>query len=174
MNQDFLLNHFKYDDVNGELLWTKPTSNRVAVGSIGGSSYPDGYKRINILGKRYQLHRLIWMYIHGSMPENIDHVNHIRDDNRISNLRSSTNSENMKNKTRYSSNKTGVTGVSKSFRKSKGKFYYFAFININGKQKQLKSSTKIEPCILARKQAEIKYGYHENHGKEKQNEYFHS
>jgi hypothetical protein len=50
-----------------------------------------GYVQIKISGKLYHAHRLAWLYVYGYMPEKeIDHINRIRDDNRIANLREAT------------------------------------------------------------------------------------
>ena len=76
---------------------------------------------MNIKGKIYKEHRIIMMLCFGHVPENaeIDHINHVRDDNRLFNLRFVTGSENSRNKSVSSKSTTGVTGVyfSKAHRK---------------------------------------------------------
>ena len=64
-----------------------------------GSKSANGYIRIHINNKSYLAHRLAWVYVYGSIDENlvIDHINGKRDDNRICNLRMVTQHENMKN-----------------------------------------------------------------------------
>jgi hypothetical protein len=70
-------------------------------GAIAGKQRKDGYIDINISPKRYLAHRLAWLYIHDSWPNQmLDHINGIRNDNKISNLREVTNSENQQNKTK--------------------------------------------------------------------------
>lgn len=59
----------------------------------------NGYKRGFIFGNRYLAHRVAWLWYYGNWPvEEIDHLNHIRDDNRIENLREVSREENSKNK----------------------------------------------------------------------------
>jgi hypothetical protein len=84
-----------------------------AKGNITGAPHSEGYVRIKIEGKLYFSHRLAWLYVHGSFPHNvIDHINGIRDDNSISNLRDVTQNQNLMNQKLKSNNKSGLKGVS--------------------------------------------------------------
>lgn len=65
-----------------------------------------------INGKEYLEHRLAWFYTLGVWPERIDHVNGVKDDNRLSNLRECTIAENNQNRRRKKNNKSGHKGVS--------------------------------------------------------------
>ncbi|MDA6380520.1 HNH endonuclease signature motif containing protein [Escherichia coli] len=68
---------------------------------------------IMINGKAYPAHRLAWLIVYGTMPDGfIDHINRVRTDNRISNLRLVTHSENMQNRKIQKNNKSGYRGVS--------------------------------------------------------------
>ena len=69
------------------------------------------YARGKINKKKYDAHRIIYLHAHGYMPEEIDHENGIRDDNRISNLREVSRSENAKNAKKKRNNTSMVTGV---------------------------------------------------------------
>lgn len=81
-------------------------------GVIRTSPSPSGYYRIMINSIRYYAHKLAWLYIYGELPTgNLDHINRIRTDNRISNLRIASNSQNCMNCTIYSSNTSGQKGV---------------------------------------------------------------
>jgi hypothetical protein len=96
-----------------------------------GSKQTNGYIYISINKIDYLAHRLAWLYVYGEFPKNqIDHINRIRDDNKISNLRESTQSENLMNISISSHNTSGYKGV--SFDKSKNKF--MACIQINSRQ----------------------------------------
>lgn len=82
----------------------------------GGSDYTKGYRRIMYQGKRYKEHVLAWYFYYGTWPKHqIDHINGIKDDNRISNLRDVSQSKNLYNKQKAHKNSTtGFLGVSKS------------------------------------------------------------
>ncbi len=71
-----------------------------------------GYFSLKILGRTYQAHRLAWALFYGSWPmEQIDHINRIRTDNRIINLRQATNRENSFNSRTPTNNTSGFLGV---------------------------------------------------------------
>lgn len=73
-----------------------------------------GYKRICINGRNYASHRVIWLMVHGRWPlGEIDHINAIRDDNRLCNLREVERRENAKNRTRSQRNTSDINGVYK-------------------------------------------------------------
>lgn len=83
-------------------------------GSEAGNKRPTGYRRIKIDDVEYLSHRIAWLYVYGKLPDKqLDHINGVRDDNRISNLREVTTSENGQNQRRaQSDNKIGLLGVS--------------------------------------------------------------
>ena len=92
----------------------------------------DGYLTIRHKRKNWLAHRLAWYLYTGTLPECVDHVNGIRTDNRLSNLRASNkrlNGENRKGPT--IKNKSGFLGVTKH-----GPGWHAA-IRINGKQTHL-------------------------------------
>ncbi len=129
--------------------------------SVAGSISQKGYRTINIEGYHYKAHRLAWMYIYGEWPEQqIDHVNHIRDDNRISNLRAATNRENSINRSISSSSSSGFYGI--NFEKDSQKWR--VRINHGGKRVHIGRFSSKDEAIKARGDAEIRYGYHPNHG----------
>ena len=71
-----------------------------------------GYRQISINGQRYMAHRLAWLYVHGVWPtDQLDHINGLKDDNRIANLREVSNKQNAENVRLFSHNKSGRTGV---------------------------------------------------------------
>ena len=85
---------------------------------------------MSIYGKPYLTHQLIFLMFHGYLPEEIDHIDCNKLNNKISNLRPTTKSQNQWNRNNYSSNRTGVKGV--GFDKSAFKFR--ARCQVNGKQ----------------------------------------
>jgi HNH endonuclease len=74
---------------------------------------PNGYRRVTFKGVDTMVHRIIWALVHGAWPgQQIDHINGVKDDNRIENLRLANNSENKQNIYRARvDNKAGVLGV---------------------------------------------------------------
>ena len=124
-----------------------------------------GYILVCIFYKLYKVHRVAYAIYHDIWPsEQIDHINGIRTDNRIINLRNVSNQENLKNQAINIKNTSGTIGVSWSKQSNK----WIAQIKVNGKQKHLGYFTNIENAISARKQAEIDCGFHPNHGRDPQ------
>ena len=163
INQKTLKEYFTYDKDTGLFTRLKSKDGR-PFKADGHKSLRKGYVRLKILGKQYGGHVMAWLYQYGDLPNcDLDHINHDRSDNRIVNLRKSSKTINSQNQSRSSNNTSGVVGV--SFQK--GSQLWRATIRVDGKLVQLISSRDKEVCVLARKEAEIKYGFHENHGKEK-------
>lgn len=86
-----------YDPASGNFTWSNPTNRRIVKGTVAGTFGNDGYMHIHFDGKRYSAHRLVWLYVYGEWPDTVDHVNGIRTDNRVSNLRNTNNTGNMQN-----------------------------------------------------------------------------
>ncbi len=102
---------FKYDRKNG-LLIRRFNHGKGRVGTSSTAKDRDGYLVVGIHGKLYRAHRVIWLYVHGEWPKNdCDHINRIRDDNRIKNLRDITRSQNKQNQSVQDSNKCRLKGV---------------------------------------------------------------
>ncbi|MNQ84444.1 hypothetical protein D3C85_995720 [compost metagenome] len=88
----------------------------------------DWYVTISIDGQKYQAHRLAWLYVYGEWPSNfIDHINQIKNDNRISNLRDVTKSVNSSNTPVRSHCRSGHKHIKYDSRD--GRYY----IRLNGK-----------------------------------------
>ena len=130
ITQSRLKELLSYDPDSGIFIWKISTNNRVKSGSFAGSLRLDDYIEIMVDGKKYQAHRLAWLYTHGYDTENqIDHLNGIRNDNRISNLREVSQSCNLQNQKINSNNTSGFPGVTWVKRKQK----WVAQIQIQGK-----------------------------------------
>lgn len=122
----------------------------------------NGYFRGKILGKAYASHRVVWTIYYGEWPKDqIDHINGIRDDNRIVNLRVVSNSENSRNIKIPATNTSGKIGV--SWKKPNKKWQ--AQIKVNGSIIYLGLFADKRDAVEARKAAEIKHGFHKNHGR---------
>lgn len=97
MDQSTLKALLDYSPEDGSFRWHASTGGKKA-NEIAGNTEVTGYVRIGIAGKTYMAHRLAWLYVHGMWPPaQLDHINRIRNDNRIVNLRLSTQIENMRN-----------------------------------------------------------------------------
>ena len=120
---------FEYKD--GNLIWKIKPSQKVNIGDIAGC-VSDGYIQIQINKKLYKAHRLIWMFHNGDIETglDVDHINRIKSDNRIENLRLATVSQNQSNVTKYKNNTSGYKGVSWDKRRKKWR----AQINHNNKK----------------------------------------
>jgi hypothetical protein len=81
---------------------------------------------LTINKKRQMAHRMAWLYVHGVIPTlGIDHINRVRHDNRITNLRPTTHSSNLRNRSIAANNKSGVTGVCRDRKSGKWKAQIF-------------------------------------------------
>lgn len=119
------------------------------------------YFSLTIMYRQYMAHRVAWLLYYGSWPTMlIGHEDGDGRNNRISNLRLVTNSQNAKNVKKVPS-KSGHTGVRWH---SIGKKWN-ARIKADGVEHSLGLYDDIEDAIAARKAAEVKYGFHPNHGK---------
>lgn len=120
-----------------------------------------GYRVIRLGYKLYPAHRLAWAIYYGEWPTHtIDHINGIRSDNRIANLRDVPHKTNMRNMRMKSCNTSGVTGVTWKTHDSK----WVAQIKVDGRNIYLGRYTDFDEAVRARSLAERRYGFHENHG----------
>lgn len=103
---------FHYDPATGIFTRKVRTSNRVKVNEVAGLRKPSRYVLICVDGRQYRAHRLAWLYVHGEPPNgDLDHINRIKTDNRIANLREATRKQNMENTGAQKNSATGVKGV---------------------------------------------------------------
>jgi hypothetical protein len=124
-----VLSNLNYDPDTGIFTWAVRRSGR-PVGRQAGHLKTNGYVEIQINGFKCGAHRLAWFYVYGKWPPiETDHINGIKSDNRIANLRLSSFSQNQSNVGLRKSNTSGYKGVGWSKRKNKWK----AYITINYK-----------------------------------------
>jgi hypothetical protein len=176
--QAVLLQLLRYDPETGKLYWRKRTSDwfqsakfpdaacnvwnaqhagKEAFAGRGSAGYPKG----ELLGMNVLAHRLIWVMHYGEDPSGmIDHIDHNRANNRISNLRAANYTINAQNRSLGTRNKSGVIGV--RWVPSRNKWR--ADIRAEGRDIFLGNFEQKEDAVMARKSADVKYGFSENHG----------
>lgn len=159
LDQKLVTKFFNYDPVSGLFTHRLPTAKNT-VGSVAGYVDDTGYRRIRINNKAYRVHRLIWLYQTGVLPDLVDHIDHDRLNNSWSNLREVDRTGNARNKTKSKANTSGTTGVSYETRRNKWR----ASIGTDGRKIDLGMFETLEEAVAARKIAEKNLGYHENHG----------
>ena len=140
--------------------WNAKYAGKLALNTTNSKGYLVGA----VLGHSVYAHRVVWAYCHGVWPTHqIDHVNRDKTDNRLANLREATNTENQQNMgPRRDACASGVVGVywhGKSGRWSPR-------VGVNGRSIYLGLFDNFNEAVAARKAAERRYGFHENHGRE--------
>lgn len=147
---------FDYYPKSGKLIWKEksPTSraNKIFNSKFAfqeaGRITESGYLRVQIKNRDYYVHRIIWVMTQEEPLTFIDHINGIKHDNRLANLRLATYAENLQNRNKpKSNNSTGVLGVSKKGTK------FIAHICVNYKLKSLGSFNTIEEASNAYQKA---------------------
>lgn len=159
IDKKFLQKVFVYDEDTGKLNY-RVTQSLGKAGDTATIPQSGGYLTTRINGKDYLAHRIIWHYMTGKFPNQIDHINHKRADNKWCNLREVNNRGNHLNESLPKNSTTGVLGVSFISRLNK----FRAYIVINNKQIYLGVFRTLEEACDARKKADVKYKFHTNHG----------
>ena len=137
------LNMFK--DSRAHRSWNSQFSGKEAF-----TANCNGYLLGSIHNKRYKSHRVIWAIYHGEWPNNeIDHINGVKNDNKIFNLRDSTHAQNLKNRSISSKNTSGYKGVSWDKNKKK----WISSITVDGTQKFLGYFTEREQAASSYRMA---------------------
>jgi len=162
LTQTYLKELLHYDPDTGLFTWTRRISNFVKAGDLAGGRNQRGYWKIMIKNKSYAAHRLAFLYMTGEFPAiDTDHINGDKADNRAVNLRSVTNAENGRNSKRSTRNTSGHVGVGWA----KADKRWWAAIKVDYKRIGLGQFKTKEEAIMARRKAEIEYGFHPNHGR---------
>jgi hypothetical protein len=103
---------FEYLPMTGELIWKVNLNRCDRIGKMAGYTNNEGYRRIQIYGKDYKAHRIVYLLHHGVWPsDHIDHINSNRSDNRIENLRVVNNKLNTSRRKKPINNTSGFIGV---------------------------------------------------------------
>lgn len=139
-----------YDRESG--LFTYKKNYGVVPGDASGWRDDLGYVHVRV-GRLYLAHRLAWFYVYGVWPKSLDHINGDPLDNRISNLREATQSQNMWNMKTPSRNTSGRKGVSWD----KTRSLWRVTIQAEGRWRQIGRFITLTEALEARKKAETRY-----------------
>ena len=90
ITQDRLKELLHYEPLTGIFTRLVKTNRNVRVGEVAGTVRKTGYKQLHLDGKVYRAHRLAFLYMTGDIPDVIDHINRLRDDNSWDNLRAAS------------------------------------------------------------------------------------
>lgn len=173
-SQKYLKECFNYDGIS--LLWKKRPlyhfsdiasqktfNTRFAdkeAGVLHRSKKGNNYRLVCVDGPKYAAHIIIWIILYGEFEGTIDHIDGDSANNCLDNLRAVSFRENHKNRKLPKSNKSGCMGI--YFNKKYSK--WIASIKADGQAVYLGSFCTKFDAACARRSAEKKYGFHENHG----------
>jgi hypothetical protein len=164
ITQNKLKKIIHYDPETGVFTWLRSKKKAIAGRQAGylarlSSRSECRYRIICIAGTNYLAHRLAFLYMSGSFPQHhVDHLNHDGSDNKWANLRDVSSTENNRNIRKHHDNKSGICGV--WFDKNR----WIVKIGINSKQICVGRFDNLFDAVCARKIAEVRHGYHINHG----------
>jgi hypothetical protein len=135
MDAEIARSLWEYDEITGVLRWKVKPCPKVRVGDPAGHPNSNGHLHVCYRGKIYLVHRVAWLISTGAWPvHEIDHVNGLRADNRLSNLREATARQNQRNRNCHRAGQARFT----TYHKAKGKGKWCARSpRIDGKVKYL-------------------------------------
>ena len=145
---NFIKEHLLYNKNTGIFYWNV-NRQKIQKGSIAGGLSSEGYIQIRVLGKKMSAHRMAQLLHYGTLPNNIDHINGIKTDNRIENLREATQSENMRN---YAHNTKNTSGY-KNVVWNKKAFKWQVGLRVEGKKKHIGLFNSINEAVEAAQNA---------------------
>lgn len=164
LSRETLRKYYRYCPDSGNLyliVTVDSWGNETPIFKQVGTIHKNGYTLVQMFGRTMKVHRLAFLYMTGQYPEFVDHINGIRSDNRWSNLRGVSRSENMRNRAIGKNNTSGTLGIN-WFPQTK---QWRVRINVDGVRYSLGLFDTLNDAIAARTGAEKLLGYHENHGK---------
>lgn len=142
-----------YDPDTGEFTWRVDAGRWGAIkaGTKAGATMGNGYLCIGLDGKNYSAHRLAWQHYYGDLPPNyIDHINRVKTDNRIANLREADKSQNAQNTSVRADNKTGFRGVVRQGAKFSAKIMFSGRQISLGTFKTAKEASEFYEAVAAK------------------------
>lgn len=158
MLTDKIKEDLAYDPDTGIFRW-KSTKGRRISGNIAGCVSTLGYRYIYYEGKSYRACRLAWFFSYGKMPEfEIDHINQIKLDDSLKNLRDVDPSTNCHNRKQYNrAGKAGKLPMGVYIRETASGTKFRAIIGVNGKTKHLGTFHTPEEAEIAYNKEKLKY-----------------
>lgn len=169
LTQRYVREALDYNPLTGDLIWrVRPVShfssekiqklwNGKWAGKPAFTANTHGYRTGRIGGKNYRSHRIIFLWMTGRCPEQVDHEDHVRSNNRWKNLQEATAGSNGKNKSRLNTNTTGFPGVSEI------DGVYRASIKHQGAQLHLGRYPTPEEAHQVYRSKAREFGFHPNH-----------
>lgn len=165
---EYLRQRLRYEPETGKLFWRealdKPAYwNTRFAGTMAGNLDPShGYYCVTINKVKHRMHRVILAMVNNCWPtQHIDHIDGDRSNNRRDNLREVSQKENHYNQAIPKSNKSGVIGVCWHKRRARWR----ADIKVDGVSRTIGYFSSINEAAAARKEAEVMFGFHKNHGR---------
>lgn len=161
LTQEKLKESLEYNLDTGLFKRVKRASNRSPVGWFEGANNGDGYKRIRVGDKSYLAHRLAFLSEFGFMPRMVDHIDGVRANNRIANLRECSRSQNSMNSKLSTANSSGFKNVYWHKRDKR----WAVTVNVGGRQSSFGYYDDLElACLVAEEVRDKYYGEFANHG----------
>lgn len=129
LTKDQISSLFEVDVLQGTLAWKSKVKASACKSGQAGCLFGSGYRVVRINRSNYFVHRLIWLFAHGQWPAGeIDHINGVKSDNRLVNLRDVTKQVNKQNIRRANANNpSGLLGA------HRWKDRWSSHINVDGK-----------------------------------------
>ena len=172
---DYLRDCLAYDPESGVLTWLERPENHFSnlrahrtfmvrwAGKPAGSLTTQGYLIVSLFGSSYLAHRLAWAIHYGAWPTKcVDHINCVKDDNRLCNLRDVESKVNDLGRAKYRTNSSGVTGIAWLQASKKWK----VTVGFRGKKYYLGLYRDLEEAIQVREQANKELGFSSAHGQD--------
>ena len=167
---DLIRSMLEYDAITGNFFWKERPENmfpgkrhcttwnkRFSGKRALCTQHHAGYLYGSIFESNYSAHRLAWYISSGKIPDEIDHINGDKRDNRLCNLRNVDRKENCKNIAVRKTSRSGVQGVRWDAKNKKWE--------VRISTKHIGRFVAFDEAVAARKAAEIEFGYHPNHGR---------
>jgi len=163
ITKEILIRNFIYQPATGVLRWRTSRGRSERLG-LAGKVTSEGYREVRINSRFYMVHRVVFFWVYGFWPDQVDHRNNNKGDNSISNLRAASHSQNRQNVRLQSNNSSGIKGVGWNKQVMK----WQVRITLNGKVFCLGSyEDKFSAACVAVSARNVLHGEFCNHGSEK-------